>query len=134
VIPASEKEMSMAATGVVGLRTVVLDCPEPRELAEFYLRLLGGEIVEPESDDTWVAMVDPQGRRLAFQLAPEYQPPHFPDPKASQQIHLDILVTDIDVAEPAVLGAGAKFVQAAENFRVYTDPVGHTFCLVWLPE
>ncbi|MFE3441930.1 VOC family protein [Nocardia sp. NPDC059180] len=123
----------MALQGVVGLRTVVLDCPEPRRLAEFYLDLLGGEIIESESDDTWVAMVEPQGSRLAFQLAPEYQPPRFPDPKASQQLHLDILVSDVDVAEPAILEAGAKFILAAENFRVYTDPVGHTFCLVWLP-
>lgn len=121
----------MAVQGVVGLRTVVLDCPEPRELAEFYLGLLGGEILEEESDHAWVALVEPGGRRLAFQLAPEYKPPRFPDPEASQQIHLDILVSDIEVAEPAVLALGAKSVQAAANFRVYTDPVGHTFCLVW---
>ncbi|MBF6420838.1 VOC family protein [Nocardia farcinica] len=124
----------MTAEGVKGLRTVVLDCPEPRELAEFYRGLLGGEIIEEESDRTWVALLDPQGRRLAFQLAPEYQPPTFPVPRASQQLHLDILVRDVEVAEPAVLALGAKFVQAAENFRVYTDPVGHTFCLVWLEE
>lgn len=121
----------MAAQGIEGLRTVVLDCPEPRKLADFYLSLLGGEILEEESDDTWVAVVEPGGRRLAFQLAPEYKPPRFPDPEASQQIHLDILVSDVEVAEPAVLALGAKFVQDAEYFRVYTDPVGHTFCLVW---
>ncbi|MEV3960177.1 VOC family protein [Nocardia sp. NPDC050193] len=121
----------MAADGVQGLRTVVLDCPDPRKLSEFYLGLLGGEVVSAESDDTWVAMVDPQGRRLAFQLSPEYRPPRFPDPAGSQQVHFDVLVSDVEVAEPAVLALGATFVHAEETFRVYTDPVGHTFCLVW---
>ncbi|WP_280468377.1 VOC family protein [Nocardia cyriacigeorgica] len=122
----------MAVPGVIGLRSVVLDCPEPRRLAEFYLRILGGEILEAESNERWVAITDPQGRRLAFQHAPEYEPPRFPDPKASQQIHLDILVDDVEVTEPAILAAGATFVQTGHDFRVYTDPVGHTFCLVWL--
>lgn len=121
----------VAAEGVEGLRTVVLDCPEPRELAQFYAALLGGEIIEEESDAEWVALLDPQGRRLACQLSPDYKPPKFPDPEASQQIHLDVMVRDIEVAEPAVLNLGAKLVQRTDDFRVYTDPVGHTFCLVW---
>ncbi|WP_280418517.1 VOC family protein [Nocardia carnea] len=120
----------MAAEGIEGLRTVVLDCPDPWKLAEFYLGVLGGEIVRPESDDTWVAMTDPQGRRLAFQLSPQYRPPQFPDPAGSQQIHLDIRAGDMEVAESAVLALGATHIQTTDNFRVYTDPVGHTFCLV----
>ncbi|HLS78152.1 MAG TPA: VOC family protein [Nocardia sp.] len=121
----------MAADGVKGVHTVVLDCPAPRELAQFYAALLGGEIIEEESDGSWVAVIDPQGRRLACQLAPEYKPPKFPDPEASQQIHLDVMVRDIEVAEPAVLGLGATLVRKTDGFRVYRDPVGHTFCLVW---
>jgi len=120
----------MAAEGIEGLRTVVLDCPDPWKLAEFYLGVLGGEIVRPESDDTWVAMTDPHGRRLAFQLSPQYRPPQFPDPAGSQQIHLDIRAGDMEVAESAVLALGATHIQTTDNFRVYTDPVGHTFCLV----
>lgn len=115
------------------LRTVVLDCPSPPELASFYRSVLGGEIL-PGSDDAWTVLVDPDGRRLGFQLAPEYQPPRFPDPTGSQQFHLDVLVEDISVAEPAVLALGASFVLADDDgrYRVYTDPVGHTFCLIWL--
>lgn len=121
----------MAVEGVKGLRTIVLDCPDPRKLAEFYVALLGGEILGEESDHDWVAVLDPQGRRLACQFAPEYKPPTFPDPMASQQVHLDILVRDIEIAEPAVLALGATRVQKADTFRVYRDPVGHTFCLEW---
>ena len=123
----------MAASGIQGLRSVVLDCPQPWKLAEFYLELLGGEIRQEESEDSWVVLMEPHGRRIAFQPAPEYRPPRFPDPAGSQQIHLDILVSDIDVAEPAVLALGAQPVPVRPPddgpgiFRVYTDPVGHTF-------
>ncbi|GAA5091119.1 VOC family protein [Nocardia iowensis] len=124
----------MTSGSFVGrLRSVVLDCPEPRKLAEFYVGLLGAEVTD-DQDDTWVVTVDPDGRRLVFQKAPEYKPPHFPDPEASQQIHLDVLVDDIEEAEPKALALGAKLVQANDNdqFRVYADPVGHIFCLMWL--
>ncbi|MGV9540057.1 VOC family protein [Nocardia beijingensis] len=43
---------------------------------------------------------------------------------------------DIEQAESAALALGATLVQGRTDgaFRVYADPVGHTFCLVWLPE
>jgi catechol-2,3-dioxygenase len=114
------------------LRSVVLDCREPLKLATFYAGVLGGTL--EEEDDTWVVLTDPAGRRLAFQLSPEHEPPRFPDPRGSQQFHLDIKVDDVDSAERAVLALGASRVaDAAEDnlFRVYRDPAGHTFCLVW---
>jgi len=114
------------------LRSVVLDCPNPSELASFYEKLLGAERLAG-GDDTWVVIVT-GGTRIAFQLAPEYQPPTFPDPRGSQQFHLDVLVEDVEEAEPKVLELGAKLVSKDndDTFRVYTDPVGHPFCLVWL--
>ncbi|WP_433623427.1 VOC family protein [Nocardia sp. CA-120079] len=124
----------MMTEGNVGsLRTVVLDCPNPPKLAEFYARLLGAEPTDA-SDDTWVVIEEPGGRRLAFQYAPQYRPPRFPDPEASQQVHFDVLVDEIEAAEPKALALGARLVQANDDkqFRVYADPVGHTFCLIWL--
>ncbi|MGV0792944.1 VOC family protein [Mycolicibacterium sp. XJ1819] len=114
------------------LRSVVVDCRHPRQLAEFYAGVLGGTLYE--QDDTWVVLTDPAGRRLAFQLAPEHQAPQFPDPRGSQQFHLDIAVEDVDAAEREVLALGAtRVAEATEDgkFRVYRDPAGHTFCLVW---
>jgi hypothetical protein len=119
--------------GMIGtLRSVVIDCRDPRLLADFYAGVLGG-VPEPE-DDTWVVLTDPAGRRLAFQLSPEHQPPRFPDQHGSQQFHLDVAVDDVDEAERKVLALGASRITDAvgENqFRVYRDPAGHTFCLVW---
>jgi hypothetical protein len=66
--------------------------------------------------------------------APGHQPPRFPDPAGSQQLHLDIRVDDVDEAERQVLGLGAtRVLQAGEDgtFRVFRDPAGHPFCLVW---
>lgn len=114
------------------LRSVVVDCREPRALAEFYAEMLGGDL--SAEDDTWVVLTDPDGRRLAFQHAPEHEPPRFPDPRGSQQFHLDIQVDDADAAERAVTAMGATRVPDAvgeERFRVFRDPAGHTFCLVW---
>jgi catechol 2,3-dioxygenase-like lactoylglutathione lyase family enzyme len=113
------------------LRSVVLDCKDPEKLAGFYAEVLGGTVTK--DDDTWVVLTDPQGRRLAFQLAPDHEPPQFPDPRGSQQFHLDIHVEDPDKAEREVLALGATRVPDAtgEDFRVFRDPAGHTFCLVY---
>ena len=113
------------------LRSVVLDCKDPQALATFYAGVLGGTV---EGEDDWVVLTDPTGRRLAFQPSPEYEPPRFPDPRGSQQFHLDVLIDDIDNAERDVLALGATRVTDAvedHTFRVYRDPAGHTFCLVW---
>ncbi|OBG15056.1 glyoxalase [Mycolicibacterium celeriflavum] len=117
------------------LRSTVLDCRDPMALATFYAGVLGGGVhKDHKDDDTWVVLTDPQGRRLAFQYSPEHEPPRFPDPRGSQQFHLDIQVDDPDAAEREVLGLGATRVSDAvedAKFRVFRDPAGHTFCLVW---
>ena len=44
----------------------------------------------------------------------------------------DIRVADIAEAEPKVLALGARRLPGeGGDFRVYADPVGHPFCLVW---
>ncbi|MFB7718604.1 VOC family protein [Nocardia sp. NPDC056100] len=114
------------------LRSVVLDSRDPAALASFYQRVLGGTV--ETADDTWTVLTDGRGRRLAFQLAPEHEPPRFPDPRGSQQFHLDIEVDEIETAQRDVLALGATRVTEAEgehNFRVFRDPAGHPFCLVW---
>ncbi|MBW8767235.1 MAG: hypothetical protein JF630_13750 [Geodermatophilales bacterium] len=72
------------------------------------------------------------GYRIAFQQAPDLRPPDWPDPERPQQFHLDIRVADIDEAEPQVLALGARRLPGGGgDFRVYADPAGHPFCLVW---
>jgi len=110
------------------LGSVVLDCSDPHALARFYSELLGLPITG--EDDDWVDIGDGGGTTLSFQLAPDHQPPRWPDPAYPQQFHIDIMVADIDAAEPEVLDLGATLLsKSATSFRVYADPAGHPFCL-----
>ena len=80
------------------LEKTVLDCPEPRALAEFYAEILGMRINE-DTDGAWVVLGRDVGwRELAFQRADPYEPPRWPDGGHPQQEHLDIRVDDVDAA------------------------------------
>ncbi|HYN93720.1 MAG TPA: VOC family protein [Pilimelia sp.] len=114
------------------LYSVVLDCPDPRALAGFYAELTGLPVVR--DDDDWVTVGDRESGRaaLCFQRAPGHRPPTWPDPGSSQQFHLDVHVADVDEAEERVLKLGARRLPGeGGDFRVYADPAGHPFCLVW---
>lgn len=119
---------------VARMRSVVLDCPDPRALAEFYQAVIGGDITFAEED--WVVLMV-GGLRLAFQQADEFAPPTWPTAERPQQFHLDLTVDDVDAAEPQLLALGATKHQvqpgdaAGDQFRVYVDPAGHPFCLCW---
>jgi catechol 2,3-dioxygenase-like lactoylglutathione lyase family enzyme len=119
--------------GMIGrLEKTVLDCPDPRGLAAFYAEALGMRVNE-DSDDWVVIGVEPGARQLAFQRAAKWAPPRWPDPEHPQQLHLDIRVDDVDAAERAVVALGARRLPAEREsgFRVFADPVGHPFCLVF---
>jgi len=108
---AGERERSRRdgwdAVSVIGrLEKTVIDCPDPRALAEFYCQVLGMRI--NEDIDGWVVIgAEPGRRELAFQRATEWIPPRWPDPAHPQQLHLDIRVSDADQAERELLALGA---------------------------
>jgi catechol 2,3-dioxygenase-like lactoylglutathione lyase family enzyme len=108
---------------------LIVDCPDPAALAAFYSPLLGLPITY-ESADFVVVSPDDTTSGVAFQLAPDHQPPQWPDPAFPQQMHLDVMVDDIDVAAEAVVALGARRL-AGES--VFADPAGHPFCLVPRP-
>ncbi|WP_405913904.1 VOC family protein [Streptomyces sp. NBC_00963] len=112
---------------------VALDCSEPESLARFYADVLGGKV--EQYADNWYDLYAPGGVRLAFQRAPGYRPPDWPQAGAnSQQAHLDFDVDDIEQAQEQVLALGATPLDLDDadgerGFRVYADPAGHPFCL-----
>jgi catechol 2,3-dioxygenase-like lactoylglutathione lyase family enzyme len=119
------------------LHHVIVDCPHPHALAAFYSRLLGLPITY-RSDDFVVVSENDTTSGLAFQRVPDHQPPRWPDPNYPQQMHLDIMVDDLNVAEGLVLGLGARrLTLPGDQSRVYADPAGHPFCLIprpgWAP-
>lgn len=108
--------------------TVVLDCADPMELATFYGRLLGWEI---KPADDWVDIRADYGDCISFQKVDDYAPPQWPGQGHPQQMHLDVVVDDLDVAEGEVIAIGARKHdhQPGTTFRVFLDPAGHPFCL-----
>lgn len=108
--------------------STVIDCPDPEALAKFYGTLLGWK-VEGQSD--WVEIRADYGQCISFQQVEDYTPPEWPAQGVPQQMHLDVVVDNLDDAEKAVLELGATKHehQPGETFRVFLDPAGHPFCL-----
>jgi predicted enzyme related to lactoylglutathione lyase len=108
--------------------TIVIDCPDANALASFYGAMLDWKI-EPSSD--WVDIRADYGQCISFQEVEDYTPPVWPKQQVPQQMHLDVVVDDLDVAEAAVLELGATKHdhQPGTSFRVFLDPAGHPFCL-----
>ncbi|MEV6932323.1 VOC family protein [Dactylosporangium sp. NPDC051485] len=111
----------------------VLDCPDPWSLSRFYGALLGKELTQDNGDGC--TMIGEAGDRpVLFQAVAGYNPPRWPDPAHPQQLHLDVLVDDLDAAEEATLALGAtKVASPGGTFRVFLDPVGKPFCLCTEP-
>lgn len=124
---------------VARLRSVVVDCPDPRALARFYAEIIGGEPEEQDAD--WVVLRVPDGPRLAFQRSEGHTPPEWPRAdRNAQQFHLDLDAgttwDEVDQVEKRVLNLGARLLkreEGDEDFRVYADPAGHPFCLCVIP-
>ncbi|MFD0823956.1 VOC family protein, partial [Micromonospora zhanjiangensis] len=97
------------------LRSVVIDCPDPRSLAAFYSELLGIPVTYDDEDE-WVVVGGPgHDVRLAFQQAPGLREPRWPDPERPQQFHLDVTVDDVDAAERRVLELGATRLPGGQD-------------------
>ncbi|MDT5105893.1 MAG: hypothetical protein QOI25_3406 [Mycobacterium sp.] len=81
----------------------MIDCRDPRRLADFYAGLLGG--VPVAEDDTWVVLTD-------------------------LDVAVDD-VEDTERKVLALGGTRVTDAVGEDHFRVHRDPAGHTFCLVW---
>ena len=112
---------------VMGLFAATIDAPDAPALARFYAALLGMEVTYEGPEG---ALIAGDGKSVMFQQVSEYNPPQWPDPARPQQAHLDILVDDLDAGEARALELGAsRLAGGGEQFRVFTDPAGHPFCL-----
>ena len=113
--------------------SIVLDCPDPVALATFYGTMLDWKVDVSNLDesDGWIDVKADYGQCLSFQQVEDYNPPKWPGQEVPQQMHLDVVVDDLDAAEEAVLELGATKHehQPGTSFRVFLDPAGHPFCL-----
>ncbi|MFF1819323.1 VOC family protein [Kribbella sp. NPDC058245] len=107
----------------------VMDCPNPAVLARFYGELLGWTV---KADEDWAEVRPEDGSNcICFQGVKDFKAPAWPGQDTPQQMHLDVMVQDLDVAEAEVLQIGATKPdhQPGTTFRVFLDPAGHPFCL-----
>lgn len=129
------------------LTQVVIDTTNPRASAEFWRQLLGlvyrkGHEPPLAGDDLvgrdWLNLLTPNGDPcLAFQAVDELSHSTWPDPKVSQQLHLDLTVTSLDElnsvhSKVLTLGGSLLFDRSDsqdEPLRVYADLDGHPFCV-----
>jgi Glyoxalase-like domain len=117
------------------VREIVLDCPDPWDLARFWARLLGGTPVEWYPG--WVTLEPPpHGQRFSFQGTGKAG-----SGATGQIVHFDVLVSDLARAHERVVALGGVFIGERVSprpgpdgeqipWRVYQDPAGHPFCLV----
>lgn len=105
----------------------VYDCPDAGALAEFYGTMLDWKVTKSPG---W-AEIRADDNCICFQQVDDYQPPEWPGQTTPQQLHLDVMVEDLDEGEAAVLALGATKHehQPGTTFRVFLDPAGHPFCL-----
>jgi hypothetical protein len=106
---------------------VCLDSDDPAGLAAFYASLLS---MSPRGD----GRISDGSRNVTFQPVDSYRRPRWPSPDAPQQVHLDVWVKDVDAATAAALDLGARRLDGeGANWKVFEDPSGHPFCLIFDP-
>ncbi|MDQ6896907.1 MAG: VOC family protein [Actinomycetota bacterium] len=108
--------------------SLVVDCPDPVTLATFYGALLDWPVTTWEGGARIRA---DYGDSIGFHPVDAYAPPQWPGQDRPQQMHIDVMVDDLDTAEAAALKLGATTHehQPGTTFRVLLDPAGHPFCL-----
>jgi predicted enzyme related to lactoylglutathione lyase len=122
----------MSSQPTVRLRSVVLDCPNPRALASFYASLLSAQADVGDPDWCEVHIQEPPVK-LAFQRVEPYLAPQWPD-GVPQQAHLDFTVSDLRAASRRAVSLGATVLTGPVEerggvFIVHADPARHPFCL-----
>jgi hypothetical protein len=105
---------------------VSLDCADPAALADFYLELLGGQLLWRSAGSAGLRV---PGVVLVMQRVAEYRPPAWP---GSSVVHLDLTAGDgVAAAAARAVEAGAVLAeyQPDPRWRVLLDPAGHPFCI-----
>ncbi|MFA3897305.1 VOC family protein [Rhodococcus erythropolis] len=114
---------------VACLGSITLDCSDPQRLAEFWRNMLGGEITYNTEK---FATVSTGGGQITAIRIDEHRPSTWPLAAIPKQIHLDLVVDDLDIAQEQAVSLGAQIgsrQNAPERCRVLLDPAGHPFCL-----
>lgn len=114
------------------LTDFIIDCPDTMELGAFYAAVTGRPLKD-NSTESWAGIIYGD-LELAFQRVENYKPPTWPSDEHPKQYHLDFEVDEFEPEQLRVIELGATLQQSnigpeGYGFQVYTDPIGHPFCL-----
>lgn len=109
------------------IEMVTVDARDPRALAEWWARQIGGEARDGfEGDDFVVVVPSGGGPQLGFQRVAEPTP-------GKNRVHLDLSAVNRDLEVERLLGEGALEVARHEtsgfSWVVLADPEGNQFCV-----
>ena len=75
----------------------ILDCDDPGRLATFYGALLDWKV---SADAGWAEVRNAAGDQcICFQRVDHYRPPEWPGQDLPQQLHIDVMVDDLEREE-----------------------------------
>lgn len=104
---------------------IMFDAADPVVMATFWAGVMGYDV--QEADETWAAIVDPEGKapRFCFQklLTPKVH---------KNRIHFDLFVADMEGEVERIVALGATKVRVGQEdvvWTVMTDPEGNEFCV-----
>ena len=119
--------MSEQAPAIGGIAALVVDCHDPPALADWWSRLLGGEVeVDADGDATLHTLRTPDGLAIDFVRVPDTK-------TVKNRLHLDLRSTDLAEATAQALALGATRaddISAGGRWQVLRDPEGNEFCLL----
>ena len=116
---------------------LVIDCHDPRRLADFWMALLGYEVLDERDDLIEIAAWEPTVEAvLALATPPTLIFVQVPESKSiKNRLHLDLSPVDNSHAEEIdrALQLGATRVdvgQGEQPWEVLADPEGNEFCIL----
>lgn len=112
--------------GTLAIGWISVDCRDPRALAEWWRRLIGGATTVDDDGDVQLAGGP---FTLLFLKVPEGK-------TVKNRLHFDLRVDDFDAAVATALALGATpadEVYEGPRWRVLRDPEGNEFCIIRPP-
>jgi len=99
--PQADRADILAGMAIARMPLLAIDCPDPGALARFYGAMLDWKIDDSANPASVCAE---NGQCIAFHQVAGYTPPTWPTQERPQQMHLDMLVDDLDGGCPEFRG------------------------------
>jgi len=120
----------------VKIGSIVVRCYRFDWMLAFWQEALGYEPRDPQKEDGWVVLCDPEGRGPNLSLERVGEP--LEPLGETSRVHLDFYTRDQEGEVERLLGIGARRYhreyRPEDDFVVLEDPDGNRFCVVQLPE